>query len=74
MSDTATLYAANVELFTLKLDHSLSVSEFQVFKSASSLIDDGLQTVQGKRVEMCTGAWRWQWTPCCGYCADVLMC
>ena len=54
-SPATTVYAANLELFTLRLDHSLDLFQFNKFLSANNLKDEGLQTQNGRRINICDG-------------------
>lgn len=46
----------NTELFTLKLDHSLDVPEFNVFASATNLDSRGIRDTKDKEITNCDGA------------------
>ncbi len=48
-----TLYIADVEMFTLKLDHSLNAPEFNLYESAISMHSDGLKDINGKKLSPC---------------------
>ena len=52
---TSYTYMANLELFTLKIDHSVSAEEFNLFQSSQEMHSDGILTTDGKRIDICKG-------------------
>ena len=58
------VYIANLELFTLKIDHSISASEFSLYQSSTQMASRGVVGIDDKDVDICKGLWRvvlWRW-------------
>jgi hypothetical protein len=49
------LYPANLERFTLRIDHSLDVFLFNLFQSSTDMKCDGVQDINGNFVDICEG-------------------
>lgn len=50
-----TLFAANLEFFTLLIDHSLDISQLNLFRSANTIQALGLLDMEGNVVDPCHG-------------------
>lgn len=53
---TNTTYVANTEFFTLKLDHTLDIPLFGVFRPGTDLQYLGIQDIDGNNITLCDGA------------------
>lgn len=51
-----TFFIANLEFFTLLIDHSLDISQLDLFQTANTLQSNGLVDVKGNVVDPCHGA------------------
>ena len=49
-------YTSNLELFTLKIDHSVSAEEFNLYQSSAEMRSHGVVTADGSVVDSCLGA------------------